>query len=246
MSKSRWYIILALLLLCSSAAVYITQIILFHKEGDTVFYLFQDLAFVPVQVLLVMLIIDRLLQKKEKESLFNKLNMIIGVFFNEVGTELIKIIVKNEKNFQALKNEMMVDNTWSAKRFATALKYLGSFNPEVELDAEILLKMKSFLLQRRDGMLRMLENPNLLEHDKFTDLLWAVFHLADELHHRPSLDSLPPADMSHLTGDVGRAYKLILSEWLEYMKHLKASYPYLFSIAIRTNPFNPEAKIEIV
>jgi len=30
-------------------------------------------------------------------------------------------------------------------------------------------------------LLGLLGNPNLLEHDSFTDLLWAVFHLMEEL-----------------------------------------------------------------
>jgi hypothetical protein len=30
-------------------------------------------------------------------------------------------------------------------------------------------------------------------------------------------------------------------EWLAYMKHLKHAYPYLFSLAMRTNPFEAEA-----
>src|SRR4030042_1556956 len=98
MSKSRWYIVLGVLLIFFSACVYMIQILIFHKEGDTTFYMLQDLAFVPVQVLLVMLIIDRLLQRKEKESLLNKLNMIIGVFFNEVGTGLISLLIETEKN----------------------------------------------------------------------------------------------------------------------------------------------------
>jgi hypothetical protein len=29
------------------------------------------------------------------------------------------------------------------------------------------------------------------------------------------------------------------------MGHLKNKYPYLFSLAVRTNPFNPEASIEV-
>jgi hypothetical protein len=29
--------------------------------------------------------------------------------------------------------------------------------------------------------------------------------------------------------------------WLDYMRHLKADYPYLFSLAIRTNPFRLDA-----
>jgi hypothetical protein len=29
------------------------------------------------------------------------------------------------------------------------------------------------------------------------------------------------------------------------MEHLKEQYPYLFSLAMRTNPFDPEARAEI-
>jgi hypothetical protein len=29
------------------------------------------------------------------------------------------------------------------------------------------------------------------------------------------------------------------------MKHLKADYPYLFSLAVRTNPFDANASVEV-
>jgi len=45
----------------------------------------------------------------------------------------------------------------------------------------------------------------------------------------------------HLAHDVARAYSFLVREWLAYMKHLKDNYPYLFSLAIRTNPFDPQA-----
>jgi len=49
-----------------------------------------------------------------------------------------------------------------------------------------------------------------------------------------------------LLGDVRRAYGLLASEWLSYMKHLRDNYPYLFSLAMRTNPFDPQASPEVV
>jgi len=94
-------------------------------------------------------------------------------------------------------------------------------------------------------LLRLLANPNLLEHDSFTNLLWAVFHLTDELAHRKDVNTILDSDYVHLAGDVKRAYVLLISEWLDYMKHLKVNYPYLFSLAMRTNPFDPEAKPEV-
>lgn len=48
-----------------------------------------------------------------------------------------------------------------------------------------------------------------------------------------------------LGGDIRRTYSRIVLEWLHYMEHLKEDYPYLFSLAMRTNPFDPEAKVEV-
>ena len=94
-------------------------------------------------------------------------------------------------------------------------------------------------------MLRLLGNPTLLEHDAFTDLLWAVFHLTEELASRKLFDDIPDSDLKHIHGDIARAYTLLMNQWLEYMKHLNASYPYLFSLAMRKSPFNPQASVTV-
>ena len=48
-----------------------------------------------------------------------------------------------------------------------------------------------------------------------------------------------------MAGDIKRAYTLLVFEWLSYMKHLKNNYPYLFSLAMRLNPFDENATVEI-
>jgi len=90
-------------------------------------------------------------------------------------------------------------------------------------------------------VLSLLENPNLLEHECFTDLLLAIFHLSEELVARDTLEGLPQSDYEHLAGDIKRAYTLLIREWLAYMMHLKDNYPYLFSLVIRTNPLDADA-----
>jgi hypothetical protein len=37
----------------------------------------------------------------------------------------------------------------------------------------------------------------------------------------------------------------MLFEWLRYLRYIKTNYGYLFSLAIRTNPFDPEATIAV-
>ena len=64
----------------------------------------------------------------------------------------------------------------------------------------------------------------------------------DELEMRPEdLENLPEADTLHLAVDVRRAYSQIASEWLAYAQHLKGTYPFLYSLAARINPFSKNA-----
>jgi hypothetical protein len=58
---------------------------------------------------------------------------------------------------------------------------------------------------------------------------------------RADLQHLPAADGNHIAGDIRRVYTILIVEWLSYMKYLKYDYPYLFSFAVRTNPFDPNA-----
>lgn len=120
-------------------------------------------------------------------------------------------------------------------------KRLKEYDYRIEIQKANLKELKIFLLQKREFLLTLLENPNLLEHGTFTELLWAVFHLTEELSFREDLEQLPDSDYNHLSVDIRRAYHLLIVEWLAYMKHLKDNYPYLFSLASRMNPFDANA-----
>jgi len=243
--KSKWYLVMAIVLIAISTSIYLTQVYVFHKVDDTLFYLFQDLSFVPINVLLVTLILDRLLKKREKQSLLNKMNMVIGVFYNDIGNELLDLLGKFAVNINEISSRLQISASWDKKDFKSRISQHFIDPEKISLNSELLLSLKVFLIEKKQGLLNMLSNPNLLEHDSFTNLLWAVFHLADELYHRTAFDNLPETDLKHLRGDMVRAYQLLVHEWLSYMKHLQSDYPYLYSIAIRTNPFNPEAKITV-
>ncbi len=123
-------------------------------------YHFQDLAFIPIQVLLVTIIVDQVPRIRERTALLKKPNMVIGTF------------------------------------------------------------------------------PS-------TELLWAVFHLVEELAAREDLQSLARPAREHLAGDIKRVFVIIVAEWLSYMRHLQKEYPSLFSLAVRTNPFDPRASAAV-
>jgi len=237
----NWYIVLGSSLVLSSLFLYVIQVAIFHRTNDTLFYMLQDLAFVPMQVLLVTLIISGLLNMREKRLRLEKLNMVIGTFFSEVGTRLIAYFSDFDPKLDDIRKDLIVTKDWSDQEFMDVSKRLKDYDYKVEIQKINLEDLRIFLTGKRDFLVRLLENPVLLEHETFTELLRAVFHLTEELASRQDLQNLPHTDYAHLAGDVKRAYILLVHEWLNYMKYLKDNYPYLFSLAMRTNPFDQSA-----
>lgn len=241
----NWQVLLGLSLIALSALVYFIHYLIFRDAHHIFIYLIGDIAFVFLEVLLVTLVLHQLLQYREKKVMLNKLNMVIGAFFSEVGGELLKIFSDFDTKSSEITQKLVIINESFEKDFLKICKNVKNHNYNIDSKRGDLENIKNFLKEKRQFLLNLLENPNLLEHESFTNLLWAVFHLTEELTLRRSLKELPEADYQHLAGDIKRAYHLLIVEWLYYMKHLKANYPYLFSLAVRTNPFDTDASVEV-
>lgn len=191
----------------------------------------------PIEVLIVTLIVHRLLAQREKKALMEKLNMLIGTFYSEAGSELMILISSIDPGLEELKQNLDFDVDWNRDKYLAVSKAVRLHNYDVSADAESLQKLKGYILAKRDFMIGLLQNPNLLEHEGFTGLLRAVFHLIEEFSIRHQLNGLPEADLEHIEGDIKRVYVHLIKQWIYYMHYLSKSYPYLFSLAIRTNPF---------
>ena len=241
----NWQVLLALILVTLSFSFYMLDYILFGQLKDIIFYGIIDLAFLFLSGLIVMLFLNRLLEYREKQSLLKKLNMVIGTFFSEVGTDLLKQCAGYENNKKELYSGLIISGSWNEKDFLTAKNMITVPEIQIKCNEKGLEKLKVFLVERRPFLLSLLANPNLLEHEAFTDLLWAVFHLTEELEHRSTFNGLPAGDYKHLFGDINRAYTRLILQWLDYMAHLKRAYPYLFSLALRRNPFDKQADVII-
>ena len=241
----NWQVLLGLSLIALSALVYFIHYFIFRDAHHIFIYLVGDIAFVFLEVLLVTLVLHQLLRYREKKAMLNKLNMVIGAFFSEVGRELLKKFSDFDTKSSEMTQKLVITDESFKKDFLKICKNVKNHPYDIDSKRGDLENIKNFLKGKRQFLLNLLENPNLLEHESFTNLLWAVFHLTEELTHRRSLTRLPENDYQHLAGDIKRAYHLLIVEWLYYMKHLKANYPYLFSLAARTNPFDTNASVEV-
>ncbi|MEI6638652.1 MAG: hypothetical protein WCL46_02970 [Chlorobium sp.] len=221
-----------------SLALYGIDFSIFGNLKDISASFLGNLAFLPIYIIVVTILVERVLRERERQSVMRKLNMVIGVFFSEFGNRLLKELSEHVVGSEELKNRMRMSASWKKEDFDEALEYLRQSHQRISIDSDAFPCLKQFMVGKRSFLLSLLENQNLLEHENFTDLLWAAFHTIEELNARESFDALPPSDQEHINGDIKRVFGHLIREWLLYMQHLKEDYPYLFSLAVRLNPMN--------
>jgi hypothetical protein len=195
----------------------------------------QDLAFVPVQVAIVTFVINRFLNIIEQQKKNKKINVIISTFFTEVGMQMMTAMSEFNRNHADLSNIIRTNdlNKNNQKQVRDLVK---SYKYEMYADPEKLIELAELLAKRKSFRLSLLENSNLLEHDSFTDMIWAVFHVADELQNRGDLRKLPDADIKHISNDLRRAYPALINEWIGYIVYLRDEYPFLYEAAKKKEP----------
>ncbi|QOX79464.1 hypothetical protein FY034_11130 [Trichlorobacter lovleyi] len=235
--------LMLIILVCISSLIYLVDYMVDGSLKEVTTSFLGNLAFLPIYIMVVTLTMEQLLKERERQTLRRKLNMVIGVFFSEVGTRLFRELATAVLQHEQLRVSLLVTPQWKDADFSAALAFLGSHDSRIDtvgagLDLE---QLKRFLVGKRSFLVGLLENQNLLEHEAFTDLLWAVFHLVEELDARDSLAGIPQADVEHLNGDIKRVFGYLSREWVLYMQHLKQDYPYLFSLAVRMNPMAEQA-----
>jgi hypothetical protein len=190
-------------------------------------------------------VVENLLSREERRARRKKINMIVGLFFSEFGTDMLRMLSTRDPCISDNRKELLVSSEWTHSDFERLKARLGSHGYCISADSVDLPGLKQVLSEKKGFLLSLLENPVIFEHDSFTGTLQAFFHLTEELMHRKNPKNLPPADIAHLVHDINRGYRLLVFEWVTYMEHLKEHYPYLFSLAMRTNPFDLEAQAEI-
>ena len=236
-----WEVKLGVILVVLSVCIYLIKYLILGDVLNTYTFVFNALGFLPINVLFVTLVINKLLSIRAKLDRLEKINMVIGMFFTEIGTQMLTYFSDYDPDIDKIKGHLLVGDKWTEEEFNAVKEIINSHAYKTDggkIDFEML---QEWLKSKRDFLLRLLENPALMEHESFTELLRAISHLTDELSRRKEFANLPASDKLHLTGDVNRVYSNLVTQWLGYMLYLKNNYPYLFSLAMRINPFDENA-----
>jgi len=241
MTKREIFILSSILLL-AAAVLHFIHYLIFHDAHHIAIYLLGDIAFLPLEVLFVTIIVDRMLAAREAAARRHKMNMVIGVFFSDLGRTLLAQC-RPMLQGDGLACAPCLNMKTSEADLRAAVQAAAAHRPELQVTVADLQMLRDLLRQHEPLLLQLLANPVLLEHEEFADALWAIQHLEEELAARPDLAASPPSDLAHLTRDAERAYGRLLREWLQYLLHLQRYYPYLFSFEVRTDPLAPERPV---
>jgi cell division protein FtsW (lipid II flippase) len=112
MIGKRWTIFLAAILL--SIILYLLHFALFQDAHHIWIYLVGDLDFLPVEVLLVTLILHQLLEARDRKFRLEKMNLLIGTFFSNLGTQLLPCLSDNDPNMPEFERNLVISDSWSS------------------------------------------------------------------------------------------------------------------------------------
>ena len=247
-SHKKWKIKFSILMIILIIIIYGSNYLVLGDGEHIISYVWTHLGFIPVDILVVAFILDEIIERKEKEAMLEKLDMLMSTFFSEVGNELIGQLSSANKYKASTENLKSIKN-WDDKDYENKLNELKNTSIDFQADIalenreEFLSNLKELLVDKREFIINLINNPNLLEKEEFTGLINAILHLDEELEHRKDLSLVTDADFAHLNGDMHRVYNKLIHEWVYYLRYLNKHYPYMIALVIRTNPFDEDAEV---
>ena len=245
--KAKFSILMVILIII----IYGSNYLVLGDAEHIISYIWTHLGFIPVDILIVAFLLDEIIERKEKEAMLEKLDMLMSTFFSEVGNDLINQLSTVNKYKASTENLKSIKN-WNDGDYENKLNELKNSNVDfsamdipLENREEFLEDLRTLLAGKREFIINLINNPNLLEKEEFTGLINAILHLDEELEHRQKLDLVTNSDFAHLNGDMQRVYEKLVYEWVYYLRYLNKHYPYMIALIIRTNPFDETASVYV-
>ena len=223
-----------------SVVLLIIHLWIFHENGYWAsFLLLHEIALMPLEFVVVTLGLEQILELTHKRENQAKISMIESVFFSESGSDMLRYLFScdADKDIEEIRSIMDVQRDWSAKQIRQARAAVKNITYEVDSSKIDFFGLHYHLSTRHSYFLKVIENPALSGHERFTELLLHIYHLWEELECRTDLYNLPPDDREYLCKAVNAVYKELAIEWMQNATDLLLHQPERLHHVIRTNPF---------
>lgn len=239
MEKNKQIVIQGTLLLIISILLYSFHYIIFRDSHHIFIYLLGDIAFIPLQVFLVALVIEKYIEQKERKHALDRLNTQVGVFYGEFGIDLLQYCVNLDAEIDNYRKEFSFTCSCDMRQYDNFKFFIERYSFIIDISKLDILYLKNMLGKNIQLIVNLLSNPAIVDKYHFDKMLMAVLHIHEEIGYRMnSNNELTQEDYEHLQIDVERVYRLLTFGWLYYIKYLKNEYPYLYNTAVAQNPFS--------
>lgn len=237
MKKHKQTILLGATLIGLSVILHAIHYAIFRDLHHIMLFLVADIAFIPLEVFFVSVVLERIIEKRDERSITKKLNMLIGLFYQEIGNDILTHLASADDGLRDDNIDATINFNWDEYKYEKLSKCIMAHQYHVNMSKINLFELSEKLTLHKSLIVNLISNPTIHEHGPFSEVLMSLFHLADELKHRP-IETLESSDLDHLKIDTERVYKSLSEEWVSYMSHLQVDYPYLFLTAVKNNPFD--------
>ena len=221
-----------------SLILHFVHVLIFKDVHHTMIFLVADIAFIPLEVFFTTMILERVLERRKKEQDLEKLNMLVGVFYAEFGTQLLEYFVNQDDRVAICKKLRIQDpSVWNDEYFKRLQQLNSSYHYEVQLTKIDLRELQQILHEGKNIIITLMTTDSLHEHETFTEMLMRIMHLKEELDTQDITD-LSNIKCTHLEEVMAAFYRYLTYEWCYYLNYLNKFYPSLFSTVIMLSPFN--------
>ncbi len=214
-------VIIISVLLAISACIYGMQVFIFNDVRNTEFYIFQDMAFIPISIAITTVVVGELLDINNKRDSRQKTRMLTSTFFSDIGFELMSMLALVSNIDEELLHTINDTELSESDKIAAIKK--SDFT--VNADMGIYTIISDVIIASKTDILILSSNPMLYDHEYFSDLLWELLHLMDEFRLRGDYVKLTPSDLTELNSDFAQVLELLLINWVVNAKYLKETYP---------------------
>lgn len=205
----------------------------------------EELAFMPVYVFITAVFAERMLSRSEKAEMSRRTNALVGTFYNEIGYDIIKKLIKFDSNSDTLRNKISIDSGLDSPKVKAIHRLAETYTYGSPKDKEDILEIGELLAAKKDFMLIMMSNASLLEKDEFSELLLSVNHIHEALKTIDDISAMSDDLVDHFHSDIEKAYRCLIGVWVSYLSFIKNEDPYLYILAVAKNPFRGEAEHKI-
>lgn len=213
---------------------------IFHENGYWAnFLLLHEIALMPLEFVVVTLGLEQIMELSHKRENQAKISMIESVFFSESGSDMLRYMVScdADQDVKILRDVMNVQRDWTLRQVKQARNAVKKITYEVDPEKVDFFGLHYHLSTRHSYFLKVIENPALSGHERFTDLLLHVYHLWEELESRTDLYNLSLDEREHLCQIVNKVYRELSIEWMQNATDLLLHQPERLGHVLRTNPF---------